>query len=130
MQKKPLNSYIDHTLLKPDATLEEIHKVCLESVEYQFASICIHPTWVSYASGQLLGTNIKLCSVVDFPLGANTTENKAREAHQLADSGVQEIDMVLNVGALKSKDFEKVRRDIEAVVACGILVKVILETCL
>lgn len=130
--QKPLNLYIDHTLLKPEATLEEIQKLCQESVEYQFASACIQPTWVVYACEFLKGTGVKLCSVVGFPLGANTTENKAREAHQLAECGVQEIDMVINIGALKSKDYKKVHQDIKAVVqaASSAIVKVILETCL
>jgi deoxyribose-phosphate aldolase len=130
--EKSLNLYIDHTLLKPEATLEEIQKLCEESIKYQFASTCIQPTWVKYASEFLKKTEVKLCSVVGFPLGANTTENKAAEAYQLAEAGVQEIDMVINIGALKSKDYKKVHKDIEAVVkaASSAIVKVILETCL
>lgn len=130
--QKPLNLYIDHTLLKPDATLEEIEKLCKESVEHQFASACVQPTWVIYASEFLKGTGVKLCSVVGFPLGTTTTDNKAREAQQLAEYGVQEIDMVINIGALKSKDYKKVHQDIKAVVlaASPSIVKVILETCL
>lgn len=130
--QKLLNEYIDHTLLKPEATLEEIQKLCQEGLDYQFASVCINPIWVSQAHKLLKNTNVKLCSVVGFPLGANTSENKAREAEQLADCGVQEMDMVLNIGALKSKDFKTVLIDIEGVVRATpeALVKVIIETCL
>lgn len=132
LMEKPLNLFIDHTLLKPEATLEEIEKLCKESVEYQFASACVQPTWVMNAYEFLKGTGVKLCSVVGFPLGANTTDNKAREAYQLVECGVQEIDMVINIGALKSKDYKKVVHDIKAVVhaASSSIVKVILETCL
>lgn len=128
----PLNQYIDHTLLKPEATLEEIQKLCKEGIEFQFASVCIQPTWVSTAAELLRGTQVKLCSVVGFPLGANTQEIKANEAHQLSELGVQEIDMVINIGALKSRDYQKALKDIQAVVqaAPSALVKVILETCL
>jgi len=128
----PLNRYIDHTLLKPEATMQEIQKLCEEGIAHQFASVCIQPTWVTYACDFLKGTEVMLCSVVGFPLGANTTENKSAEARQLAECGVQEIDMVINIGALKSKDYKKVRKDIEAVTqaAAPALVKVILETCL
>lgn len=127
-----LNGYIDHTLLKPDATQEEIERLCREAVEYGFASVCVNPTWVACTRQLLQGTSVKLCSVVGFPLGANTSEIKAQEAVQLAALGAHEIDMVLNVGALKSKHYDSVRRDIEGVVrsASGALVKVILETCL
>lgn len=127
-----LNSYIDHTLLRPDATLHDIAKLCEESVEYAFAAICITPTWVTEAARLLKGSEVKLCSVVGFPLGANTTETKAGEAQQLGEWNVDEIDMVLNVGALKSKDYEAVKKDIRAVVqaAPSALIKVILETCL
>ncbi len=129
---KPLNEYIDHTLLKPDATWEEIEKLCKESIEYQFASACVNPVWVESAYELLKGTKVKLCSVVGFPLGSTTTESKAGEAYQLSMCGVQEIDMVINIGALKSKDYDKVRKDIEEVVkaASSGIVKVILETCL
>lgn len=130
--QQPLNRYIDHTLLKPEATLEEIQKLCMESIEHQFASACINPAWVISAFEILKGTDVKLCSVVGFPLGADTRENKAREAEQLAECGVQEIDMVINIGALKSKDYKKVLKDIEGVVQAAptALVKVIIETCL
>lgn len=129
---KPLNLYIDHTLLKPEATKVEIEKLCREAIEFQFASVCINPVWVSYAYPFLKGTPVKLCSVVGFPLGANTQENKAGEARQLVKSGVQEVDMVMNIGALKDRDYQAVLKDIEGVVQVSdsALVKVILETCL
>jgi deoxyribose-phosphate aldolase len=125
-----LNHYIDHTLLKPEATWEEIQKLCEEAIVYQFASVCIQPTWTRDAKALLKGTKVKLCSVVGFPLGANTVENKAREAGELADAGVEEIDMVINIGALKSKDYKKVLHDIQGVVRSSTIVKVIIETCL
>ncbi|CDR34874.1 deoxyribose-phosphate aldolase [Criblamydia sequanensis] len=127
-----LNQYIDHTLLKPEAIFEEIKKLCQESIDYQFAAVCIQPTWVKEAHEFLKGSNVKLCSVVGFPLGANTTDTKAREASELSKGGVHEIDMVINIGALKSKDYKKVRQDIESVVksADPRIVKVIIETCL
>lgn len=130
--QKPLNLYIDHTILKPEATKDEIHKLCQEALEHQFASVCIQPTWVKKASEWLKGSQVKVCSVVGFPLGANTSETKAFEARQLVENGAQEIDMVINLGALKSQDYNKVKQDIQAVVqaASPALVKVILETCL
>lgn len=129
---KPLNQYIDHTLLKPEATFEEIKKLCQESIDYQFAAVCIQPTWVKEAHEFLKGSNVKLCSVVGFPLGGNTIETKAFEACELSKNGVHEIDMVINIGALKSKDYKKVRQDIESVVKSAYpgIVKVIIETCL
>lgn len=127
-----LNSYIDHTLLRPDATLHEIERLCAESIQHQFAAVCINPCWVEKASQCLKGTSVKLCSVVGFPLGANTIETKAEEARQLSRWSVDEIDMVMNIGALKSKDFDVVLQDIRAVVnaAPQAMIKVILETCL
>jgi deoxyribose-phosphate aldolase len=125
-----INQMIDHTLLKPEASWDEIQKVCRESIEYQFASACIPPIWVKRSHELLKGTSVKVCTVVGFPLGANTTECKAAEAAQLHNQGAQELDMVLCVGALKSKDYDTVRKDIEAVVnaAPEALVKVIIET--
>lgn len=127
-----LNNYIDHTLLKPDATFEEIERLCAESIEHQFAAICINPTWVSDAACLLKGSAVKLCSVVGFPLGANTAETKAAEARQLSAWKVDEIDMVMNIGALKSHDTDAVIKDIRAVAqaAPSAIIKVILETCL
>lgn len=130
--QKPLNLYIDQTLLKPEATSTEIQKLCQECIEFQFASACVHSAWAPLASKLLKGSNVKLCCPVGFPFGANATETKAFETHQLIQCGAEEIDMVLNIGALKSKDYKEVQKDIEAVVkaASSKLVKVILETCL
>lgn len=130
--QRPLNTYIDHTLLRQDATFVEIEQLCRESVQYRFASVCLHPTWVFEAKRLLDGSEVKVCSVIGFPLGANTSEAKAEEARVLAKHGVDELDMVINIGALKSKDYDKVRTDIEGVVkaAPSLTIKVILETCL
>lgn len=130
--RNPLNSYIDQTLLKPDAAFQEIEKLCAESMAHQFAAICINPAWVKTAAKLLADSDVKLCSVVGFPLGANTTETKAVEAFQLSEWDVDEIDMVMNLGAFKSQDYDAVRKDIHAVVqaAPSALIKVILETCL
>lgn len=127
-----INSYIDHTLLKPDATQEQIKKLCEEAIQYKFASVCINPTWVEYAYSLLTDNAIPVCTVVGFPLGANTTNTKANETRELLGLGAREIDMVMNIGQLKSKNFEQVKSDIAEVVkaAQGALVKVIIETCL
>ena len=123
---------IDHTLLKPDATKPEILKVCAEAREYGFASVCINPYWVPTVAAALAGSPVKVCTVIGFPLGANTTEVKVRETEVALRAGAQEIDMVMNVGALKSGDAETVKLDIAAVVEvahrAGAIVKVILET--
>lgn len=130
--EKALNRYIDHTLLRPDVTLMEIRRLCQEGLQYQFASVCILPAWASFAFELLKGSNVKLCSVVGFPLGANTSGCKQKEAAELLEKGVTEIDMVLNIGFLKSQQYDAVRNDIEAVVkgAPSALIKVILETSL
>lgn len=127
-----LNSFIDHTLLKPDATLEQITKLCEEASQFKFACVCLNPIWVAYAHSLLKDRGVNICSVVGFPLGANTTESKAHEAHQLVQLGANEIDMVINVRQLKSKHYSKVKSEIEAVVHAskGSIVKVIIETCL
>ncbi|MEM7588250.1 MAG: deoxyribose-phosphate aldolase [Acidobacteriota bacterium] len=129
-----LAQYIDHTLLKPASTAEQIDHLCAEAVEHRFAAVCVNPVWVKRAAGHLRGTGIKVASVVGFPLGASTPEIKAMEARRALRDGAREIDMVLNVGALKSGDHELVRRDIAGVSeACrevGALNKVILETVL
>lgn len=121
---------IDHTLLKPDATNEQIKTLCQEAKEYHFASVCVNPYWVSLAAKELAGTEVKVCTVVGFPLGASTSEAKAFETKDAIQKGAQEIDMVMNIGALKSGDLETVEKDIRTVVeaANGTLVKVILET--
>lgn len=126
--------YIDHTLLKAEATRTEIEQLCDEARSYQFASVCVNPTWVREAAVRLLGSSVKVCTVVGFPLGATLPDVKAYETRRAIFDGATEIDMVINIGALKSGDDELVRRDIAAVVAsaheaCAI-VKVILETAL
>lgn len=127
-----LNKYIDHTLLKPDASQEQIATLIEEAKKYDFASVCVNPTWVSFAAQSLKGTDVKVCTVIGFPLGANTPELKAFETSDAIRNGANEIDMVINIGALKSQNFDLVEKDIRAVVeaAKGTLVKVIIETCL
>lgn len=127
-----LNKYIDHTLLKADASQEQIETLIEEAKKYDFASVCVNPTWVSFAAQALKATDVKVCTVIGFPLGANTPELKAFETSDAIQNGANEIDMVMNIGALKSRNFDLVERDIRAVVeaAKGTLVKVIIETCL
>lgn len=127
-------SLIDHTILKPDATKADIVKVCREAKQYKFASVCVNPYWVPLVAEELRGTPVKVCTVIGFPLGANAMEIKRAEAEAAIKVGAQEIDMVLNVGALRSGDYETVRLDIQGVVnvshRMGAIVKVILETAL
>ena len=122
---------IDHTLLKPEATREQIDRLCHEALEYHFASVCVNPTHISRCAELLRESDVKVCTVVGFPLGATTTAVKAYETRQAIDDGATEIDMVINVGALKSGDFDTVQADIAAVVdtahAAGALVKVIIS---
>ncbi|MBM7636922.1 deoxyribose-phosphate aldolase [Streptococcus saliviloxodontae] len=127
-----LNQYIDHTLLKPESTQEQIAALIEEAKEHQFASVCLNPTWVAYASDKLQDSSVKVCTVIGFPLGATTPEVKAFETKNAIENGADEIDMVINIGALKSGLTDLVKEDIEAVVqASGTkLVKVIIETCL
>ena len=126
--------YIDHTLLRPDVTADEIDKLCKEAVDHRFASVCINPTWVKRAAANLRGTPVPVCTVIGFPLGANTVEIKAMEARKALRDGAREVDMVINVGALKSGDHELVYDDIAKVVdaahEAGAICKVILETAL
>ena len=125
---------IDHTLLKPDAARNEIETLCREAAEYGFASVCVNPTWVAACARQLQGSGVKVCSVVGFPLGATTADTRHFETRRAIFDGAREIDMVINVGALKSGDLRLVERDIEAVtVPCreaGALSKVIIEAAL
>ncbi|EMT50754.1 MULTISPECIES: deoxyribose-phosphate aldolase [Brevibacillus] len=125
-----LNKYIDHTLLKPDATAAMIDKLCAEAREHDFASVCVNPYWVKRSAELLAGTDVKVCTVIGFPLGANSTAAKAAETRDAIANGATEVDMVLNIGALKSGDLEAVKQDVAAVKeACGdVLLKVILET--
>ncbi|OAB38848.1 2-deoxyribose-5-phosphate aldolase [Paenibacillus macquariensis subsp. defensor] len=128
-----LSSMIDHTLLRPDATKNEITKLTDEAKKYEFASVCVNPTWVAYAAEQLANTNVKVCTVIGFPLGASTTATKAFEAANAIENGATEVDMVINIGALKDGDHDYVEQDIKAVVdaAAGkALVKVIIEACI
>ena len=120
MDKAQIAKMIDHTILKPEATEKEILKLCKEAVEYNFASVCINPSMVSVAATALEGTDIDVCTVIGFPLGATTTEVKAFETKDVIEKGATEVDMVINVGKLKERDLEYVKNDI----------KVIIETCL
>lgn len=124
--------YIDHTLLKPDSTREHIDKILEEAKKYQFKSVCINPTHVSYASQQLLDTDVLVCTVIGFPLGATTTDVKVFETENAIKNGASEIDMVINIGALKDQRYDEVQKDIEGVIAAanGKTVKVIIETVL
>lgn len=129
-----LNSFIDHTLLKADATVEQITKLCMEAREYKFASVCVNSCWVRLCSELLRGSGVAVCTVVGFPLGAMIPEAKAFEAEAAIENGATEIDMVINVGALKSKDYRMVAKDIQVVCDAvhqhGALLKVIIEACL
>lgn len=128
-----INKFIDHTILKANTTEEQVIKVCEEAKEYDFASVCVNGCFTSLVSEQLKGTDVKTCVVVGFPLGAMTKEAKAFETKNAIENGAEEIDMVINVGALKSKKYNYVKEDIKAVVdaASGnALVKVIIEACL
>lgn len=125
---------IDHTLLKPDAGEAQIQKLCAEAVEYGFASVCVHPTWVANCIQLLAGTSIKTCTVIGFPQGATLATVKATETTAVVQLGAQEVDMVLNVGRLKDRDYQTVYADIACVVQVahgdGALAKVIIETAL
>ena len=126
-------SYIDHTLLKQDATGEQIDRLCAEAAQYHFASVCVNPYYVARCVKNLKGTDVKVCTVVGFPLGATTTETKVFETLQAIATGATEIDMVINVCALKSGHIKGVEQDIQALVAAcegKALLKVIIETCL
>lgn len=126
-------SLIDHTLLKAEATAPQIEQLCKEAAEYNFASVCVNPAWVSLAAKQLENSEVKVCTVIGFPLGAATSETKAFETSDAIEKGAGEIDMVLNIGALKSGLEDVVKSDVEAVVAAAkgkAIVKVILEVCL
>ncbi|MDE3166131.1 MAG: deoxyribose-phosphate aldolase [Acidobacteriota bacterium] len=125
---------IDHTILKPEATRADVVKVCREARQYGFASVCVNPHWVPLVAGELAGSAVKVCTVVGFPLGATTTEAKVCETQAAVRAGAREIDMVMNVGALRSGETDTVREDIAAVARAahggGAILKVILETAL
>ncbi len=130
---KEIAKMIDHTLLKAEATKDQIEQLCAEAKEYQFASVCVNPTWVAYASELLKETGVDVCTVIGFPLGANTPETKAFETTNAIENGATEVDMVINIGALKNGDDSLVERDIQAVVNAAkgkALTKVIIETSL
>jgi deoxyribose-phosphate aldolase len=133
MNKLELARYIDHTILKPDAMEGDVIKLCREALEYKFASVCVNAANVKLADSFLHGTEVKVCTVVGFPLGATTKETKAFETAQAIDNGATEVDMVINIGALKSGKTDEVEADIKAVAgACKgkALLKVIIEACL
>ena len=126
------NKMIDHTVLKADTPLETVKRICDEAMEYGFASVCINPCHVAYCADYLKDSNVNVCTVIGFPLGANTSAVKAFETKDAIANGADEIDMVMNIGALKDKNYDLVRDHVKAVVeaANGTLAKVILETCL
>jgi deoxyribose-phosphate aldolase len=125
---------IDHTILRQDASAEEVRRVCAEARQYGFASVCVNPARVALVASELRGTKVKTCSVAGFPLGATFTEAKVREAELAIRAGAREVDMVINVGALKDRDFHTVKSDIQGVAdvchALGAALKVIIEACL
>lgn len=128
-----IQKYIDHTILKPDAMLDEIIQICKEAREYGFASVCVNPYHTALVNKQLEGSNVKTCVVIGFPLGANIKEIKAMEASKAVQDGADEVDMVINIGALKDKNYDYVEEDIKAVaesVKGKALLKVIIECCL
>lgn len=130
---KDMAKYVDHTLLKPQASQAQIKKVCDEAIQYNFASVCVNPNYIEFAAKQLHGSGVAPCVVIGFPLGATTPEVKAVETCTVISLGAKEVDMVVNIGAIKSGNLQLVKRDIDAVVnAAGgrALVKVIIETCL
>lgn len=133
-EDKALAGFIDHTLLKPDATADKIAQLCFEAKKYHFASVCVNPTHVKLCADLLRGTDVKVCTVIGFPLGATSTEVKVFETNNALENGATEIDMVMNIGALKAGDNELVAHDIHEVVetahAAGAILKVIIETAL
>lgn len=126
------SKYIDHTLLKPEATQDQIEKLCQEAKQYDFASVCVNPYWVPFCKEELKDSDVKVCTVIGFPLGATSSASKAFETAHAIEQGADEVDMVMNIGELLAGHDQAVQKDIEAVVqvAHGKIVKVILETCL
>ncbi len=127
-----LNKYIDHTNLKNTATLKDIEKLCNEAIKYKFASVCVYPYYVTLAKRLLKGTNICVCTVIGFPSGMSTKEVKVYEAIDAVEAGADEIDMVINISALKNKDYDYIKEEIEEIrdAIDGKVLKVIIETCL
>ena len=139
MDKKQIASMIDHTILRADASKDDVSRLCQEALRHNFASVCVNPCHVVTAAAFLRGSDVAVCTVIGFPLGANTSESKAFEARNAVKNGASEVDMVINIGALKSRNDELVEADIRAVVTAAktsttngrkILVKVIIETAL
>ncbi len=134
LQDKKIAGMIDHTVLKPEATTEDITKLCGEARKYNFASVCVNPSFVPLCSEQLKGSDVKVCTVIGFPLGATTTEVKKFEAEQAIENGAAEVDMVINIGRLKAGDYDYVYNDIYQVAQTArkrhVISKVILETVL
>lgn len=126
------SKYIDHTLLKPEAMQDQIEKLCQEAKQYDFASVCVNPYWVPFCKEELKDSDVKVCTVIGFPLGATSSASKAFETAHAIEQGADEVDMVMNIGELLAGHDQAVQKDIEAVVqaAQGKIVKVILETCL
>ena len=126
------SKYIDHTLLKPEATQDQIEKLCQEAKQYDFASVCVNPYWVPFCKEELKDSDVKVCTVIGFPLGATSSASKAFETAHAIEQGADEVDMVMNIGEFLAGHDQAVQKDIEAVVqaAQGKIVKVILETCL
>ena len=125
-----LNRYFDHTLLKAEATSDQVLKLCDEALEYHFASVCVNPVFVPLAAGKLAGSDVKVCTVIGFPLGANEPAVKAMEAALAVDEGAEEVDMVINIGKAKEKDFAYIEEEIAKVkqASCEALLKVIIES--
>lgn len=133
VSKEELARFIDHTLLKPESSMEQFDTLCDEAVKYNFYSVCVNSNWIPYVTKKLRGTGTKICAVVGFPLGAMDSRSKAFESRNAIDAGANELDMVLNIGALKSKDYKLVEEDIRAVKrVCrnSTVLKVIIETSL
>ncbi|MCR4428608.1 MAG: deoxyribose-phosphate aldolase [Caldiserica bacterium] len=131
MNRQELAKFIDHTLLKATASEDEISKLCKEAKEFKFAAVCVNPSYVKFCSDLLKGTEVKVATVIGFPLGANTAQVKAFEAKKAVEDGAEEVDMVINIGALKSGDLNLVLGDIKGVVQAAkpAITKVIIETC-
>lgn len=128
-----INKLIDHTALKPNTTKESILKLITEAKTYDFASVCVNPCWIELAHQELKNTDVKVCTVIGFPLGANTTEVKVFETKDAIEKGAQEIDMVINIAMLKDKEYDYVENEIHQIVEAAkdkAIVKVIIETCL
>lgn len=133
MKREEIAKIIDHTILKPEASIEKLKKLCSEALENNFASVCVNPCNVALAAKELKGSNVKVCTVIGFPLGASTSKVKSFETEDAIKNGAEEVDMVINIGKLKDKDYDYVREDIKAVINSAkgkALTKVIIETCL